>query len=230
MRVVSTSLFILLVLISNGCSAPIPGDLIIDSFGDHEPEDEAILQEANHEANDQYIHMLRVLDHPEDASHKRIITKSFGPEPELGEIRKNVKLLISEDLKVGDVRLPEGFNPGVLGYMIPGVNTLHFTHEFYSDLSKKGRAGTVIHEATHALFGSKDYFTRDTGPKGIQPISKADAKHVPHHVGYLHADFDMLKNKASGVMHKNADSYLAFGHYAKYGPDAEIKHEKPDAI
>ena len=42
----------------------------------------------------------------------------------------------------------------------------------------------------------------------------------------LHKHYEEIKKGGSDVMHQNADSYKAFGHYAKYGATTSMRHTR----
>ncbi|KAF8878366.1 hypothetical protein CPB84DRAFT_1852381 [Gymnopilus junonius] len=69
------------------------------------------------------------------------------------------------------------------------------------------RAGTVIHEAAHAINKDVDHFKKDGSPYDFG--AKPDTKNFL--VGYKDSHMNDLKALRSDQMHKNADSYSVCG-------------------
>lgn len=90
-----------------------------------------------------------------------ILTKALGPNYDIEKIKAGVKIMQHSTVNVGTVRSDLG----------PGINamtsidrtpdgrksaTLHFDHNYYMHKTDRERAGTLIHEASHALLRTKD--------------------------------------------------------------------------
>ncbi|KAF8972015.1 hypothetical protein BDZ97DRAFT_1782744 [Flammula alnicola] len=224
MRVASAFCFLLLSLLSTVYSRSVPGELKIMSSYDptkrlsvHQKERVAALRKANKEANSQYKYLERVLADPKKPEHAAAMREAFGNNPDLTAIAENVKLLKKKTLLIKTVEEP--FNPNKPGNIAfsrtrksDGKKHLHFGDRFFNRKTALGQAGTLIHEASHQLFDTKDNFEQ-TGPGTFHPVSKKETGKSKHPVksGYLHRDY-------------NADSYKAFGHYAKYGAKTAMIH------
>ena len=193
--------------------------------------------------------MQRVLADHNKPEHKAIIKKAFGDNPNLEAIKKNVEMLKKKNVFVQNVKAEK---PGSFAFSrknsATGEKGLHFTSNYFNKKTAKGQAGTLIHEASHQLFDTKDNFVKEGNT--FRAISKGEIKNLPQGsvvksgCGFfipqiyelsefntffpivdLHKDFDHLKEHASPVMHLNADSYKAFGHYAKYGENTPMDHK-----
>jgi len=235
MRLASAFCFLLLSLLPSVYSRPVPGALKIMSKYDRmkhasvprNQERVAALHKANKEANSQYKHMERVLANPKKPEHAAVIQKAFGNNPDLTAIAKNVKELKKKTLLVKTV---EDTKHGVYAFSrkrrIDNKKHLHFTDQFFNRKTALGKAGTLIHEASHQLFDTKDNFEKNAHGT-FRPVSKTEADRSQHSVksGYLHKDYEELKQNASPIMHHNADSYKVFGHHAKYGANTPMVHE-----
>ncbi|CAA7262866.1 unnamed protein product [Cyclocybe aegerita] len=94
------------------------------------------------------------------------------------------------------------------------------------------RVGTLIHEASHAVGGTRDYFTPDKSGKMRAISGKETAKLGPGPgklCGYLGKNFEELRDKASSVMHLNADSYKLFAYTIHHGTITTKIPAKPQA-
>ncbi|KAF8876879.1 hypothetical protein CPB84DRAFT_1795533 [Gymnopilus junonius] len=101
--------------------------------------------------------------------------------------------------------------------------------------SDTGRVGMLLHEATHALFGTKDYFSKNDK----QAVFKSDHQSKPHAglsgcksnkilasnmtliksilSDMAEGEYHQLKKVEFSEMHKKADSWKAFGYHALHG-------------
>jgi hypothetical protein len=231
---------LLLFLISDVNSVPIPGALTIMNSYDRQKkavvhQDRgrvAVLRKANKEANSQYKHMERVMAHPTKPKNAAVISKSFGDKANLHAIGENVQRLKKKTLLVKTVNEP--FNPkrpdqiAFTRARVDQKKHLHFADHFFNSLTPLGQAGNLVHEASHALLNTKDHFSKDEQGGKLHPVSQHEADWSVHPAwsGYLHSDFEGLRAHGSYIMHQNADSYRAFGHYAKYGVNAPMHHVK----
>ena len=93
---------------------------------------------------------------------KTILVKSFGKNYNEKEIKKNVDTLLKGKIVVDKVHkvVPEhgGGYYGKCSGSRPG--TVCFSNLFHKE-NEQFRASTVIHEASHALLGTHDHFTRN---------------------------------------------------------------------
>ena len=134
-------------------------------------------------ANSQYKHMERVLADPHKPEHAAVIQKAFGDKANVKAIAENVKKLKKETLLVKTV---EEKMPGVVAFARTRPEDkkkhLHFADSFFNKKTPLGQAGTLIHEASHQLFDTKDNFEKKTGRSKFKPISKARADKSQHTV------------------------------------------------
>ncbi|KAF9523506.1 hypothetical protein CPB83DRAFT_862810 [Crepidotus variabilis] len=156
----------------------------------------------------------RVAHFPENPENHAILVEVFKKDFMIfiDTIRKNVETIRDGKLVIADINSAKTD----LAATSPKTNEVHIGPKFHSlGRTDDQRARTLIHEASHALAGTKDYFAKSDG----KPISKKEAKRVPHICGYLANDFDKLESCQSVW---NADSYtklasLAVEQYKKHG-------------
>ncbi|PPQ84783.1 hypothetical protein CVT24_002751, partial [Panaeolus cyanescens] len=85
-----------------------------------------------------------------------------------------------------------------------GPPVIAFTDDFYKQ-SEIYQAGTIIHEATHAVFDSSDYFLRH--PPYTPQLEEHDPNGQENLIGYEDGDFPELIKIGGEVTRLNADSY-----------------------
>jgi len=173
-------------------------------IGDGSPDNKAKINEAVNVANGQIKNMQAVLNGPNPKSHPAFV-KAFGTNGNVDEVKKNVNQMAEDRPKL---RIP-GADP-VSGVTQGATNTatkdVSFGSVFFQSNAKE-RAGTVIHEAAHALNGAVDHFDQNGNPHPQgSTFDKSKAQ-----VGYKDSHLDQLKAQASHNMHHNADSYRVFG-------------------
>ncbi|KAF9523507.1 hypothetical protein CPB83DRAFT_862811 [Crepidotus variabilis] len=168
----------------------------------------------------------RVANFPENPENHAILVEVFKKDfmTLIDTIRKNVETIRDGKLEIvdinsGDVRHAATDRKSKEVYLGP-----NFHSEFKSD---QQRAGTLIHEASHALVGTSDYFAKSDG----KPISTHEAKKlkIGSVCGGVSKDFQKLDTCQSVW---NADSYkklasLAIEQYNKHGgkPPAKGRQE-----
>jgi len=198
----------------------IPLTLNLDLPADYNQADGDRLIEANRIANLQIDAMHKVLQNPSQKKNKKILRQTFGKNFDYNAIKRHVDDLKTGTVKVSDVNsaaMPGGVRAKTSNSGEPRAS-VSFGPDYHdpTKMSDNGRAGTLIHEAAHALFGAKDYFAKDTK----QPISKSQYKKNLglSMSGYMAgADYHKLKGDGFSQMHKNADSWKAFGYHALNG-------------
>jgi hypothetical protein len=111
--------------------------------------------------------MHRVIKNPHHPAHQSIINEAFGPNPNLKKIGENV-----EQLRHGKISI-EHLHHGNLGKGVyADTSERHRTVRLGSDFhwhhqNDESRAGTLIHEAAHALFDAHDHFSKGPNSKGL---------------------------------------------------------------
>lgn len=114
-------------------------------------------------ANHQLKQVAIVTDNHEDPINKMFLQKAFGPNYNIEKIKEGVKTMRHSTVTVDTVRadLKRGVNamttyrprPNGTGSSSPAV---HFDNNYYMLKTDRQRAGTLIHEASHALLKTKD--------------------------------------------------------------------------
>ncbi|PPQ73233.1 hypothetical protein CVT26_015036 [Gymnopilus dilepis] len=175
-------------------------------IGDGSPENKAKITESLEIANKQIKNMDAVNNGPNSQAHPAVI-KAFGKNANVDAIRANVGRLATEKIKIPHTDPVNGVTQGATRIMPPGQKAeVSFGHVFYGS-NAHVRAGTIIHEAAHAIHGAVDHFDANGNPHPQGSVfDKATAK-----VGYKDSHLDELKEKHSENMHHNADSYRVFG-------------------
>ncbi|KAF8148693.1 hypothetical protein B0H34DRAFT_802901 [Crassisporium funariophilum] len=161
--------------------------------------------------------MKHVVDNPSVPAHKALIKDAFGPHAStvLPTIQANVQQLHEGGIHV--LAIHKKNMPGILAgvkHDHPQVGSYVMVGDSFHNVRKvddKKRAGTMVHEATHALFKTKDNFSAVHGDH-YKPLTPHEAKDTPSVSGYTmdsHAhDFNHLKaNAHPSVLTHNADSY-----------------------
>lgn len=178
-------------------AAPLNYDIIDPSRTGqtHETDkDIAVLHKANHDgglpfirviillsltitcvlpANHQIDRMHHVVENHNKPYNNLILTKAFGKNYNIHEIKKNVGLLKSSTVKIATVRHDLG---GPNAQMSRPDGHLHFDHKYYTGKTDRERAGTLIHEAAHSLFNTHDHFTNEADPSKIRAVSSSEKR------------------------------------------------------
>jgi hypothetical protein len=167
--------------------------------------------------------------------NRKLIEEAFGSSPNIRKITKNIAKIMDGQVKIGAVNdpVPDDGHRALAKTSDTGI--IRLTEGFHAkDLDDRHdyRGGVLIHEASHALLGTTDYFSKETGRR--LTVAESDARDsntmlkgctaftdaLPHPCTNLSCsstdahskDFELLKKKYPDVMHTNADSYKKFGH------------------
>ncbi|KAF8884560.1 hypothetical protein CPB84DRAFT_1867075 [Gymnopilus junonius] len=185
-------------------------------------------------AHEQVMNMKNMLDHEVD--HPQLhdhLVNAFGPNYNKAEIKKTVDRLAGGAFDIGSTNAPNtGEYAGVAAKTSSNARTARVgITEAFHKLTPEAQAGALLHEASHAIALTKDYFGPDAH-NHIDSLKSENGKTEGTKSGYAHTDLDHLKQHASDVMHKNADSYRVFGHTATHGlakplPPIEVKPQHP---
>ncbi|KAJ3514969.1 hypothetical protein NLJ89_g2059 [Agrocybe chaxingu] len=169
-------------------------------------------------ANQQIDKLHAIINNPKvpTAAYQHHIDHAFGPNADIDQVREVVESLHGHSkLKVKDL-LVLGENVDHAADSSFEDKDTQFHPSFYDSKLHADRAGTLIHEAAHALHPRiHDYFTKDghyTPTSRSKVANKADYLNG-HHTS---PDFDTLKKSAED-MHRNADSYKLLAHTMFYG-------------
>jgi hypothetical protein len=214
----------LLFLVSNvlyAWSTPLPLKVDLGEKGDKGKYLEADvnrLHEANAIANLQIHAMHRVVQNPDREEHKKILVNTFGKHYDIGAIKGHVDKLMTGTVQVADVRDKSMPNSALAKTKYSGKPNANIRFgPAYHDSKKTNhdRAGTLIHEASHALLGTKDFFKKSDK---TAIVNKSDAKKGDAISGYMNQyRYKLLRDDPKSKMHQNADSWKAFGHHALTG-------------
>lgn len=112
--------------------------------------------------------MSQVVKNHERPYNKLILNQAFGKGHDLEEIKQNVKALKHSDVMISTVRGHLDKNTFAWAH---SNGKIEFDHKYYTLKTDRERAGTLIHEASHAILGTKDNFVHDSKHGGIIPIS-----------------------------------------------------------
>ncbi|KAF8150131.1 hypothetical protein B0H34DRAFT_862781 [Crassisporium funariophilum] len=169
--------------------------------GDGAPSDRTRVKNAVDDAHGMVGNMQHALDSSNPQSNRHIV-KAFGHNANIPAIQHTVDALHNGRIKVPN---PDPTHTG-MGYTNMQTGHVGFGSAFHSPYTTdKERAGTVIHEATHALAGTVDHFSAHSGsPHGAGHQRGSD------HTGYADSHLDHLKQTNSHNLHHNADSYRVF--------------------
>jgi hypothetical protein len=161
-------------------------------------------------ANKHIDQMHEAITNTHEPHNLKLVQEAFGRKPDFPQIAQNIGQLKSGHIEISTLNKP-GSKPTSQASTNMLTGRISLKPGFYEQgKDHEYRGGILIHEATHALFGSHDYFSKDSGrPLGS---TEADKRGNDKLRGYLHsADFEHLKKENSHNMHTNADSYTKLG-------------------
>ncbi|KAJ3498149.1 hypothetical protein NLJ89_g10256 [Agrocybe chaxingu] len=176
------------------------------------------LDVAHAEANSQIDELDKLLKQPKKIYMPHIIN-TFGLDANVKEIKKVVKKLKTGTIKISKVHA--GKKEKTNASSNPEEGSIKLYEGFYAKHSHRSMAGTLIHEATHALAGTHDFFSSD-GKFTPKPYHEVNKKKDYSGNYSKSAHWSLLVSKGSKNMHHNADSYKLIAHTAKYGLDAPL--------
>ncbi|KAF9044149.1 hypothetical protein BJ165DRAFT_1405003 [Panaeolus papilionaceus] len=174
------------------------------------------------EANDKLTKMTAFLNGPSPGTQKAF-TDAFGTNANIAEIKKRVAAIYTGNIVIYDAEASPLATQGATDVSVTPPK-IYFGSVFYSSTTSiEDAAGTIIHEASHALVGTTDYFYPTGKPylKG-DPVP-ADKVKAGVLVGYKDSNLKQLIQIASAEMHNNADSYPPFE-----SPPPQGYSEEPD--
>ncbi|KAJ3806899.1 hypothetical protein F5876DRAFT_68566 [Lentinula aff. lateritia] len=132
-----------------------------------------------------------------------VIQKTFGSQADVQKIHRCVQKLVTGKVFIPAADVNEAAGNGVGGATDPQSKHITFSLGYFSGTTKEDsdrRAGTLIHEASHALCGTYDYFDHSN----CEPTTlKANNLN-----GYANSpDFETFLKTCSENSYLNADSY-----------------------
>ena len=110
-----------------------------------------------------------------DAASLAKVHQAFGTHVDMKGVGDNI-----QKLKEGKFRMEQAQHPTHLGpgFYDPGKNTVELGSAFHSGNSaedKKNREGTILHESSHAILGTKDIFDKHGHPTSQgKPMNAGD--------------------------------------------------------
>lgn len=135
------------------------------------PDIHILVQLANHQID----RMHHVVENHHTPYNNLVLTKAFGKNYNIHEIKKNVGLLKSSTVNVATVRHDLG---GANAKTTRPDGHLHFDHKYYTGKTDRERAGTLVHEAAHSLFNTHDHFTNDADHSKIRAVSSGEKRRL----------------------------------------------------
>jgi isochorismate synthase EntC len=129
-------------------------------------------------ANKQIEAMHTIVNNPEKEEHKAILNEHFGEHHNIKQITQYVNRLKTGTVKIGAIK--DTTLAKVVIATTRKMDTdpnIRFGNTFHSEESKrtpKDAAGTLIHEASHALLKTKDHYVRQKKNAPLAPVSKQD--------------------------------------------------------
>lgn len=161
-----------------------------------------------------------------DAASLAKVHQAFGTHVDMKGVGDNI-----QKLKEGKFRMEQAQHPTHLGpgFYDPGKNTVELGSAFHSGNSaedKKNREGTILHESSHAILGTKDIFD-----KHGHPTSQGKPMNAGDKVGYKDSHLPEMVHdpKFSQNLHHNADSYRVFGDLCRRELERRA-FEEPDLV
>ncbi|KAE9390934.1 hypothetical protein BT96DRAFT_1001832 [Gymnopus androsaceus JB14] len=152
--------------------------------------------------------VLKALEHEIDGSEgEKRINNAFGSRVDRAAVKKCIQKLTNPRNKL---EFPHGaavdhsVNAIAATNMADPGKGITFGTFFIGNTEEDNdmRVGTIIHEATHALCGTVDWFDKHT----FEPVDEVKDKTGNYH-GYLDSNLKDLVRSTGIQMHRNADSY-----------------------
>ncbi|KAF9522717.1 hypothetical protein CPB83DRAFT_911142 [Crepidotus variabilis] len=167
--------------------------------------------------------MAPVVQHPDEPYHHHILQTCFGDkyQAEMPQIRQNIETLAKGEILI-DKTLSKVYK-GQTAVFVHSSRSIWLFDDFYRLDTVEG-ALAVVHEASHALLGTEDVFSKD----GHFTVVKMTPYATPQgYFGYIDRDFKSLRAAAPAkTMVQNADSYRLLGHLALSGFQ-DLGHDHP---
>ena len=105
---------------------------------------------------------MHTIANKENEEHKAILNQHFGEHHDIEAIRKHVNMLRTGEVKIGAIKAVD-LDPLCAASTTgkPGSKIVKFGPYIHSaGKTTQDTAGTLIHEATHALWGTRDRYQR----------------------------------------------------------------------
>jgi hypothetical protein len=133
---------------------------------------------ADVQAANQQIDAMHTIAHDhEKPEHKAILNEHFGEHHNIDAIKQHVATLKTGEVKIGAIKdtamgsqyAKTKWGPGTTN---PKVHFGGLSHT--AGRTAQDTAGTLVHEASHALWQSKDHYARPKKDAPLAPVSKQD--------------------------------------------------------
>ena len=108
-----------------------------------------------------------------DAGAMEKVKGAFGVTPNMDAIGNNIQGLKNGKFKMGEAKDPNMLGPGAYN---PSTDKVHLGTGFHAGTTPEERAGQVLHEASHAVIGTKDVFNAQGQPTDQQKATNAGDK------------------------------------------------------
>jgi len=123
--------------------------------------------------------MEKVVNDPHKEEHKRILVHNFGEHHDIDQIKEGVKKLKEGKISVNHVHKQGVSGKASMGTSGSSAGLVTFKSGFHKLKTDDDRAGTFVHEASHALVGTLDRFRMDSAKGHLVPITKKKHKETP---------------------------------------------------
>jgi len=108
-----------------------------------------------------------------DAGAMAKVKGAFGVQPNMEGIGNNIQALKGGKFKMGEAKNPNMIGPGAYN---PNTQKVELGSGFHLGTTPEQRAGQIMHEASHAVIGTKDVFDASGKPTDRQKATNAGDK------------------------------------------------------
>jgi hypothetical protein len=186
------------------------------------------VNQAVTDAHAQIQLMHTAIHNPTVPAHKEAIEKAFGKNPDMDALRNHVNTLRDGHITVSHVRSNQ-LGDHTLASTNPATGEIRLGSAFH-EATDKERAGTIVHESTHALGNTRDWWSKNdagTYTSHTNADRPDNALSGYHHLStglhmpgkHPNKQFQTLRAENSPQMHLNADSWRHFGNKLTSGQD-----------
>ena len=108
-----------------------------------------------------------------DATAMAKVKGAFGVTPNMKGVGDNIQALKDGKFKMGEAKNPNMLGPGAYN---PNSQRVELGSGFHLGTTPEQRAGQILHEASHAVIGTKDVFNAQGQPTNQQKATNAGDK------------------------------------------------------
>ena len=116
---------------------------------------------------------------PHKEEHKKILVHNFGEHHDIDQIKEGVKKLKEGKIGVNNVRKQGVSGKASISTSGSSAGLVTFKDGFHKLKTDDDRAGTFVHEASHALVGTLDRYREDKEKGHYVPITKKEHNATP---------------------------------------------------